>query len=165
MFSFFDPFKAAQTTRMNNVIELAQQSKARATNAYQRMEDSYRRTIRGLEDELDEFQRARSKVVAERNALRDQVASLQRQSDIQAQALLHAFAHVEGLLSTLKRLHTLWAPPQSEDQPFKTLEEVFGLLTHTNHALKRDELWKERTQRAIDTLCARIAEESACQRG
>ena len=157
MFFFSDPYKAAQTTRMNNVVELHYQSQARHANTLQRMEAAHARTVRALEDEIDEMQRYRSRIVAERNALRDQLADSQRRCRIQAEALLRAFRKAEAQRQAVAYLHEAWAPTLDDGHALKTEPQVVAFINQARAKLAQDPQWRQEALREIQALCALVA--------
>jgi hypothetical protein len=158
MFFTSDPYRAAQTTRMNNVVELHQQTIARHAHTLQQTENAHRRTVRSLEDEIEEVQRYRARVVAERNALRDQLAEAQRSKRIQGEALLRAFQKIEAQRQAVAYLHQAWAPALDDIHPLKTERQVVAFIRQAREALACNEQWREGALRQIEDVCAQIAE-------
>ena len=164
MFFFSDPYRAAQITRMNNVVELHQQSISRNAAARRIMEAAHRRTVNELNDEIEELTRYRRTIVAERNALRDQVAELTRKNRIQDEALLRLLRHAGATRQALGRLHEGWSAAHCDD-PFAQLDSILAYRDEAKQRLACDVTWRNHEREEVDALVGRIAQEHAARSG
>ena len=153
IFRLFDWNRAAlRLARANNTEQARQISQTSANQLFEALTDEALNKARVLSAELDDCYRYRRRLVAERNALRDEIAQLMRTEQLQARALSHLARHTEVFRRAMETLHRLWAADRPAGDPHKSGAQLAALVDWIETQIEAEPNEPERAKRQVDRV-------------